>query len=85
MLKHEEMLELVGAVVNAGLEVCGERLLNISVGTVFCPQHGTEAESLLAEADRDMYRVKQQHKSAELTTLSGKLSAENQPQPTPIV
>lgn len=51
-------------VVDAGEAVCGERLLNISVGAAFCPEHGTDAEGLLAEADRQMYLTKQEHKSA---------------------
>lgn len=51
-------------VVEAGIAVCGERLLNISVGAAFCPDHGTDAEGLLAEADRRMYLAKQEHKCA---------------------
>jgi diguanylate cyclase (GGDEF)-like protein/putative nucleotidyltransferase with HDIG domain len=57
----EQVLEKV--VSDAGLTVCGERLLNISIGAAFCPEHGTDAEALLAEADRRMYLTKQQHKS----------------------
>jgi diguanylate cyclase (GGDEF)-like protein/putative nucleotidyltransferase with HDIG domain len=48
--------------VEAGLAVCGERLLNISIGAAFCPEHGNDAEGLLAEADRRMYLTKQEHK-----------------------
>jgi diguanylate cyclase (GGDEF)-like protein/putative nucleotidyltransferase with HDIG domain len=51
-------------VVEAGFAVCGERLLNISVGAAFSPEHGGDAEGLLAEADRRMYLVKQTHKCA---------------------
>ena len=57
-------------VVEAGFAVCGERLLNISVGAAFCPEHGTDAEGLLAEADRRMYLVKQTHKCAEPTVAA---------------
>ena len=47
-----------------------ERLLNISVGAAFCPEHGTDAEGLLAEADRRMYLVKQTHKCAGSTVAA---------------
>jgi diguanylate cyclase (GGDEF)-like protein len=60
----EKLLALERVVVEAGLAVCGERLLNISIGAVFCPENGTDAEGLLAEADRRMYLVKQLHKKA---------------------
>jgi diguanylate cyclase (GGDEF)-like protein len=46
-------------VVSAGVEVCGEEFLNISVGVALCPEHGIDAEVLLAEADRKMYLTKQ--------------------------
>jgi diguanylate cyclase (GGDEF)-like protein/putative nucleotidyltransferase with HDIG domain len=49
--------------VGAGLEVCGEPAVNISVGAAFCPDDGDNAEVLLAEADRRMYAVKQAHKN----------------------
>jgi diguanylate cyclase (GGDEF)-like protein/putative nucleotidyltransferase with HDIG domain len=58
-------------VIEAGWTVCGERLLNISVGAAFCPDHGVDAEGLLAEADRRMYLVKQTHKSAGGTVALG--------------
>jgi diguanylate cyclase (GGDEF)-like protein/putative nucleotidyltransferase with HDIG domain len=71
-------------VVEAGLLVCGERLLNISVGAAFCPEHGTDAEGLLAEADRRMYAAKQAQKkgipdrmsaAADLAALAASLEA----------
>ena len=40
----------------AGREVCGEDLLSLSVGQAFYPDDGHDAEELLAEADRRMYR-----------------------------
>ena len=58
----QQALEQVA--VEAGYTVCGERLLNISIGAAFCPEHGTDAEGLLAEADREMYLTKQAHKGA---------------------
>jgi diguanylate cyclase (GGDEF)-like protein/putative nucleotidyltransferase with HDIG domain len=60
--------------VDAGYSVCGERLLDISIGAAFCPEHGTDTEGLLAEADRRMYLTKQQHKGApppDLSSLEG--------------
>jgi diguanylate cyclase (GGDEF)-like protein len=60
--------------VDAGEVVCGERLLNISVGAAFCPEHGVDAEGLLAEADRRMYLAKQSHKCA-ASTVAADLAA----------
>jgi len=45
----------------AGREVCGKNLLSLSVGAAFYPQDGTDAEQLLAEADKRMYAAKQLH------------------------
>jgi diguanylate cyclase (GGDEF)-like protein/putative nucleotidyltransferase with HDIG domain len=59
----EKLATIERVVVDAGLAVCGERLLNISAGAAFCPEHGGDAETLLAEADRQMYLVKQSHKA----------------------
>jgi diguanylate cyclase (GGDEF)-like protein len=56
--------DLEKVVVDAGVAVCGERLLAISAGAAFFPQDGADAENLLAEADRRMYLVKQSHKGA---------------------
>jgi diguanylate cyclase (GGDEF)-like protein/putative nucleotidyltransferase with HDIG domain len=60
----DKVLVLEKVVIEAGVAVCGERLLNISIGAVFCPENGINAEGLLAEADRRMYLVKQQRKTA---------------------
>jgi len=43
----------------AGFEVCGEEILSLSVGQSVYPADGTDAEKLLAEADRRMYIEKQ--------------------------
>jgi diguanylate cyclase (GGDEF)-like protein/putative nucleotidyltransferase with HDIG domain len=56
--KAEQMRELVS---QAGLEVCGEDILSLSVGKAVCPEDGLDAERLLAEADRRMYQQKQTH------------------------
>lgn len=45
----------------AGREVCGADFLSLSLGAAYYPQNGTEAEQLLAEADREMYAAKQRH------------------------
>ena len=47
----------------AGLEVCGEEILSLSVGQAMYPEDGEDAEELLAEADRRMYLEKQQQPS----------------------
>jgi len=44
----------------AGLEVCAEDILSLSVGQAIYPTDGSDAEELLAEADRRMYIEKQQ-------------------------
>jgi diguanylate cyclase (GGDEF)-like protein/putative nucleotidyltransferase with HDIG domain len=43
----------------AGREVCGEDILSLSVGFALYPTDATDAEALLAEADRRMYVEKQ--------------------------
>jgi diguanylate cyclase (GGDEF)-like protein/putative nucleotidyltransferase with HDIG domain len=42
----------------AGLEVVGKDLLSMSIGHACCPVDGVDAEQLLAEADRRMYKMK---------------------------
>ena len=44
--------------VNAGLALAGQRILSMSVGAAFFPEDGTDAEQLLALADRRMYKAK---------------------------
>jgi len=43
----------------AGLEICREQILSLSVGQSVYPEDGLDAEHLLAEADRRMYMEKQ--------------------------
>jgi diguanylate cyclase (GGDEF)-like protein len=57
-------------VQQAGVAVCHEPLLSISVGAAFYPQDGRDAETLLAEADRRMYLRKRGQK-----TLDASLNA----------
>jgi diguanylate cyclase (GGDEF)-like protein len=47
----------------AGFEVCGEEILSLSLGQAMYPEHGKDAEELLAEADRRMYVEKQKQPS----------------------
>jgi diguanylate cyclase (GGDEF)-like protein/putative nucleotidyltransferase with HDIG domain len=57
----EKAILLSTLATQAGRQVCGKDLLSLSVGTAFYRQDGTDAEQLLAEADRKMYAVKQMH------------------------
>lgn len=58
LTKTRQLMELATAV---GKEICGEELLSLSVGQTSYPEDGLDAEQLLAEADRRMYVLKQQH------------------------
>jgi len=55
--KAEQLRELAKL---AGREVCREDILSLSVGQALYPEDGSDAEELLAEADRRMYIEKQQ-------------------------
>jgi hypothetical protein len=64
----------------AGVDVCREDILSLSVGKALYPEDGTEAERLLAEADRRMYLQKQSqagHKNRRLyPRAKGRLTTE---------
>jgi len=49
--------------VQAGLTICGEPCLSMSVGVAIYPVDGHDTESLIKEADRRMYRLKNERKS----------------------
>lgn len=49
--------------VQAGLTICGEPCLSMSVGVAIYPVDGRDSESLIKEADRRMYRLKYESKS----------------------
>jgi diguanylate cyclase (GGDEF)-like protein len=56
--------------MEAGIRVCGEPTLSVSVGSAFLPEDGNDAEQLLAAADQRMYAQKQQHYRADRRLLS---------------
>jgi diguanylate cyclase (GGDEF)-like protein/putative nucleotidyltransferase with HDIG domain len=57
-----EMIQrLRTAIAEAGKAVCGDQRVSISVGCAFYPTDSTNAEELLAEADRRMYTAKRSH------------------------
>ena len=52
----------------AGHDVCRTDLLSLSAGVAFYPRDGSNAEQLLAEADRKMYAAKHDHYAAASST-----------------
>jgi diguanylate cyclase (GGDEF)-like protein/putative nucleotidyltransferase with HDIG domain len=57
----ERAMQFSEAARNAGMDACGASFLSLSMGAAFYPEHGMDAEQLLAEADRAMYSAKQRH------------------------
>ena len=57
----ERITRLNELAVQAGLRVCGSKIVSLSVGAAFYGADGENAEQLLAAADRRMYIVKQEH------------------------
>ena len=57
----EELREIGGA---AGCAVTGMQMMTMSIGEAFYPHDGTDAEQLLAVADRRMYHAKQRTRVA---------------------
>ncbi len=57
----ERAMVLNAMAMRASREVCGKEILSISLGVAFYPQDGLDAEQLLGEADRRMYKAKQTH------------------------
>jgi diguanylate cyclase (GGDEF)-like protein/putative nucleotidyltransferase with HDIG domain len=53
----------VKVVEDVGEKLCPLAELSLSVGEASCPDDGQDAEQLLAEADRNMYKTKERHKS----------------------
>jgi diguanylate cyclase (GGDEF)-like protein len=65
---QNRMLELERLTLKAGESICGERVVTLSVGHAVLGIHFADPESLLAEADRQMYRAKQRPRSSQLST-----------------
>jgi diguanylate cyclase (GGDEF)-like protein len=61
-LKIENMNRMVR---NASADLCGGNTdVGISVGLAFFPEHGSDVETLLSRADKEMYAAKGQRKAA---------------------
>ena len=56
--------------IDAGMQICGKRILSMSIGQAFYPADGFDAEKLLAEADRKMYQAKNLHHLGRRTALA---------------
>ncbi len=78
--KSEELVKIAVAV---GREICGTDVLSVSVGGAIFPDEGSNAEEILAEADRKMYRNKQDRKSGS-GGLHRLIDAVGATQPAPI-
>jgi len=55
---------LAAMVERAGLDLCGEQVVGLSLGSSFYPQDGRSAEDLLSRADSKMYEDKAMRKMA---------------------
>ncbi|HXZ78748.1 MAG TPA: HD domain-containing phosphohydrolase [Terriglobales bacterium] len=75
-LKHEAAADKIAVLDQlareAGHQVCGTDRLSVSTGMAYYGEDGTDGDQLLAEADRRMYIMKQQHhrKSEEIKPLT---------------
>jgi diguanylate cyclase (GGDEF)-like protein/putative nucleotidyltransferase with HDIG domain len=58
---EDKAAHLLSLAREAGRQVCGHDFLSLSIGCAFYPDAGSDAEQLLAEADRRMYILKQAH------------------------
>lgn len=67
-LKREDLLartsRISSMITDAGRQVIGEDIIGISIGAVHAPADGKDAETLLGEADRRMYQMKEERKEA---------------------
>jgi diguanylate cyclase (GGDEF)-like protein/putative nucleotidyltransferase with HDIG domain len=55
----------------ASLEICGDEKLGISVGVAHFPEHGSDAESLLSHADKEMYHAKRVRRQCPQKSVEG--------------
>jgi hypothetical protein len=58
----------------AGFDVCGEEILSLSVGIAASPEDGSDAEQLLAQADRRMYIEKEKQPSRKDQRLHARMN-----------
>jgi len=65
-LKPEDLVSRIGRIssmiTDAARQVIGEDIIGISIGAVHAPVDGKDAETLLGEADRRMYQMKEEGK-----------------------
>lgn len=65
-LKPEDLVSRIGRIssmiTDAARQVIGEDIIGISIGAVHAPVDGKDAETLLGEADRRMYQMKEERK-----------------------
>jgi diguanylate cyclase (GGDEF)-like protein/putative nucleotidyltransferase with HDIG domain len=76
---EDKATHLLGLAREAGRQVCGHDFLSLSIGCAYFPDAGSDAERLLAEADRRMYIVKhaQHERAARMQGLSAPSVAVN--------
>jgi diguanylate cyclase (GGDEF)-like protein/putative nucleotidyltransferase with HDIG domain len=63
----------------AGREISGEDWLSLSMGCAIYPEDGSDAEKLLAEADRRMYLQKQEHRRQRSGAYEANSDGESRP------
>jgi diguanylate cyclase (GGDEF)-like protein/putative nucleotidyltransferase with HDIG domain len=67
-LKREDLVQRIGRISTmigeSARQVIGEDIIGISIGAVHAPEDGRDAETLLGEADRRMYQMKEERKEA---------------------
>ena len=61
------------AMCEIGCSICGEDILDLSIGKAVLPTDGCEPEALLAEADKRMYRAKRNRKMTLETSQARKV------------
>lgn len=59
---EERLRDFDNLVIDAGVRLCGDRVVSLSAGYALLNNDAADAEGLLAEADRRMYRRKQSRK-----------------------
>jgi diguanylate cyclase (GGDEF)-like protein len=57
-----KLLAFEKVAIDAGIEICGERVLAMSIGVAHYPEDGTSREALIQSADERMYANKRENK-----------------------